>query len=225
MSAGASQPGEQVRSAELVAALCLATGLGMGFPFEYGLHSTLIAMRLADRLGVEGDDLSHTYYACLLSHSGCTADAHVTPEVFGDSLTARFHPLAYGSGREVFTGLLRALPDPETAGIVRAGQVARRLPRMAREMRPHLLERWDGHGPLGRAKWDEIPLPMRIVPLAVDAAFQRLLGGEERVVRLVRERAAMPSTRRSPPVSSSMRGRSSPWTSKPPRAASSARAR
>ena len=30
---------------------------------------------------------------------------------------------------------------------------------------------------------------MRIVHLAVDAAFQRLLGGEERVVRLVRERA------------------------------------
>ena len=30
---------------------------------------------------------------------------------------------------------------------------------------------------------------MRIVHVAVDAAFQRLLGGEERVVRLVRERA------------------------------------
>ena len=53
----------------------------------------------------------------------------------------------------------------------------------------YLLERWDGHGPLGRAKGEEIPLPMRIVPLAVDAAFQRMLGGDERVVRLVRERA------------------------------------
>ena len=53
----------------------------------------------------------------------------------------------------------------------------------------HLLERWDGHGPLGGAKGEEIPLPMRIVHLAVDAAFQRMLGGDERVVRLVRERA------------------------------------
>jgi HD-GYP domain-containing protein (c-di-GMP phosphodiesterase class II) len=217
VSAGASQPGEQVRSAELVAALCLATDLGMGFPFEHGLQSTLIAMRLADRLGVEGDDVSHTYYACLLAHSGCTADGHVTPEVFGDSLTTRFHPLAYGSGREVFTGLLRSLPDPGSAGLARAAQIAGRLPRMGRAMRPHLtascevagmvadglglsasvqgllqahlLERWDGHGPLGRAKGDQIPLPMRIVPLAVDAAFQRMLGGEELVVRLVRERA------------------------------------
>ena len=53
----------------------------------------------------------------------------------------------------------------------------------------YLTERWDGWGPLRRAKGESIPLPMRIVHLAVDASFQRLLGGEERVVRLVRERA------------------------------------
>jgi HD-GYP domain-containing protein (c-di-GMP phosphodiesterase class II) len=216
VSAEASQGSEQVRAAELVATLCLATDFGMGFPFEHGLHSTLIAMRLADRLGVDREQASQTFYACLLSHSGCTADAHVTPEVFGDSLTRHFHPVMRGSGREVLTGLLRALPDPESVGPVRAGQAARRFPHMARKMRPHLtamcevagmladrvgvarsvrgllahlFERWDGHGPLGRAAAEEIPLPMRIVNLAVDAAFQRMLGGGERVVRLVRERA------------------------------------
>ena len=77
MSDEPSQGGEQVRSAELVAALCLATDLGMGFPFEHGLHRTLIAMRLADRLGVDRETVSQTYYACLLAHSGCTTDAHV----------------------------------------------------------------------------------------------------------------------------------------------------
>jgi HD-GYP domain-containing protein (c-di-GMP phosphodiesterase class II) len=216
VSADASAGGEQVRSAELVAALCLATDLGMGFPFEHGLHATLIAMRLADRLGVDPETASRTYYACLLAHAGCTADAHVTPEVFGDSLTVRLHPVVYGSGREVLAGLLRALPDPDAAGVVRALQVARRLPRLSREQRPHLsamcevagmladglglsrsmpgllahiFERWDGRGPLRRAKGEQIPLPMRIVHVAVDAAFQRLLGGEERVVRLFRERA------------------------------------
>ena len=78
---------ERVRAAEVIGALCLATDLGMGFPFEHGLQSTLIAMRLADRLGVDPATASQTYYACLLSHSGCTTDAHVTPEVFGDSLS------------------------------------------------------------------------------------------------------------------------------------------
>ena len=151
MSAGASQGGEQVRSAELVAALCLATDLGMGFPFEHGLHSTLIAMRLADRLGVDREGASQTYYACLLSHAGCTTDAHVTPEVFGDSLTTHLHPVMYGSGREGLTGLIRALPDAESAGPVRAVQVARRLPKWrgssVRTWPP--CARWQGCSPTG----------------------------------------------------------------------------
>ena len=80
MSAEGPQGGEQVRSAELVAALCLATDLGMGFPFEHELHSTLIATRLADACGVDAATASQIYYACMLSHSGCTTDAHVTAE-------------------------------------------------------------------------------------------------------------------------------------------------
>jgi HD-GYP domain-containing protein (c-di-GMP phosphodiesterase class II) len=211
-----SPGGGPVRSAEVIAALCLATDLGMGFPFEHGLQSTLIGSRLAERLGIDAATASQTYYACLLSHAGCTTDAHVTAEVFGDSLTTHFNPVMYGSRREVFGGLLRALPPPDSAGPARTLQTARRLPRMARSARPqftamcevaqmladgvglppsvqrllaHLFERWDGKGPLGRAKGDSIPLPMRIVLVAVDAAYQRLLGGTEHAARVVRDRA------------------------------------
>jgi hypothetical protein len=53
-------------------------------------------MRLADRLGVDRENVSQTYYACLLAHSGCTTDAHVTPEVFGDSLTRVSTPSCTG---------------------------------------------------------------------------------------------------------------------------------
>jgi HD-GYP domain-containing protein (c-di-GMP phosphodiesterase class II) len=216
MTARASDAGEQVRSAELVGALCLATDLGMGFPFEHGLHTTLIAMRLGSRLGVDHSTAAQTYYACLLSHAGCTADAHVGAEVFGGSLLEHLNPVMYGSAREVVTGLARALPAPESGGPMRAVHVARRFPRMALGQRPHLsatcevaqmlgervgsppsvqpllahlFERWDGRGPLGRAKGDEIPLPMRIVAVAIDAAFQRLLGGSEHAVDIVGERA------------------------------------
>ena len=216
MSAEASQHDEQVGGAELIAALCLATDLGMGFPFEHGLHSTLIATRLAERLGVDSATASQTYYACLLSHAGCTADAHVTPEVFGDSLTTHLHPVIRGSGREVFSGLVRALPEPDSSAPARAFQVMRRLPRMARIQGPHitascevagmlagevglppsvagllayLTDRWDGHGPLHRAKGEEIPVAMRIVHVAEDCAFQRQLVGVEHAARLVRERS------------------------------------
>jgi HD-GYP domain-containing protein (c-di-GMP phosphodiesterase class II) len=207
---------EPVRTAELIATLCLATDLGMGFPFEHGLHTTLIAMRLADKLGIDRRSASETYYACLLSHAGCTTEAHVAAQVFGGSLTTSFNPLMYGSVREVITGLLSALPDPGSPALVRTFQTARRLPRMTRETRPalsalcevagmladrvgappsvpglleHLTERRDGKSPLRRAKGEQIPLPMRIVHVATDAAFQRLLGGSEHAVRLVRERA------------------------------------
>jgi HD-GYP domain-containing protein (c-di-GMP phosphodiesterase class II) len=216
MTNEAPPDGGPVRSAEVIAALCLATDLGMGFPFEHGLHSTLIAIRLAERLGVDRATASQTYYACLLSHTGCTTDAHVTAEVFGDSLTTHFNPVMYGSRREVLSGLLRSLPPPDSRGPVRILHAARKLPRMAREARPHftamcevaqmlaegvglsssvqgllahLFERWDGKGPLGRATGEEIPLPMRIVHVAVDAALQRLLGGTEHAARVVRERA------------------------------------
>jgi HD-GYP domain-containing protein (c-di-GMP phosphodiesterase class II) len=212
----ASADGERVRAAEVIGALCLATDLGMGFPFEHGLHSTLVATRLADGLGVDRATASQSYYACMLSHSGCTTDAHVTAEIFGDSLTTHLNPVVYGARREVLAGIVRALPEPERPAPVRAIQIARRLPRLARAQRPHftamcevaqmlaegvglppsvqgllahLTERWDGNGPLGRAKGEEIPLPMRIVHVAVDATFQRLLGGDEHVVRVVRQRA------------------------------------
>jgi HD-GYP domain-containing protein (c-di-GMP phosphodiesterase class II) len=213
---GDSPDETRLRTAELIGALCLATDLGMGFPFEHGLHETLIAMRLAERLGVDRETASQAYYASLISHAGCTAEAHVAAEVFGGSMTENFNPLMYGSMREVIIGLLRSLPDEDVSSLARATQTARRLPRMARQTRPaltascevagmlaeqtgaptevpsllaYLTDRWDGHGPLGRGKHEQIPLPMRIVHVATDAAFQRHLGGLEHAVGIVRARA------------------------------------
>jgi HD-GYP domain-containing protein (c-di-GMP phosphodiesterase class II) len=200
----------------VVATLCLATDLGMGFPFEQGLHGTLVAMRLADRLGVDRATASQTYYACLLMYSGCTTDTDVLTETFGGSLTAHVVPAMFGSQREVLTGILRALPTPGTPQPARAIQMGRRLPKARRERDPHLeatcevaqmlaerlalppavhglfvnlTERWDGKGPLRRAKGDEIPAALRIVHVARDAALHCMLGGEELAVRVVRERA------------------------------------
>ena len=188
----------------------------MGFPFEHGLRTTLVASRLADRLEVDRETASQSYYACLLFHVGCTTDAHIAAEVFGGSLTVHFTPVMYGSGREALGGLVRALPDPHSRPLVRPFEVALRLPRMVREQRPaltaicevapmladglglpastppllaYLLERWDGKGPLKRAKGEQIPLAMRIVHVAADAAFQYALGGVDFARRVIRERA------------------------------------
>jgi len=63
----ASRDGDRVRAAEVIAALSLATDLGIGVPLEHGLHSTLFAMRLGERLGVDSETASQTYHACLVS--------------------------------------------------------------------------------------------------------------------------------------------------------------
>jgi HD-GYP domain-containing protein (c-di-GMP phosphodiesterase class II) len=209
---------EQISAAEVIAALSLATDLGMGVPLEHGLHSTLVAMRLAERLGVDREIASQTYYACLLFYVGCTADADVAAEVFGDdfALTTQGLPVRFGSRPEMIAGIMRALATPGSARVMRAVQIAQRVPKAARAFRhhtaafcevaqmlsgrlglpastqvlfAHVEERWDGKGRPGRAGRDEIPLPVRIVHVARDAAVQRMLGGEEFAARVVRERA------------------------------------
>ena len=88
MTNEASAGPERVRTAEVVAALCLATDLAMGFPFEHGLHATRIAARLGDRLAIDPETASETYYACLLSYCGCTADAEIAAGTYGGDLMA-----------------------------------------------------------------------------------------------------------------------------------------
>jgi HD-GYP domain-containing protein (c-di-GMP phosphodiesterase class II) len=212
----ASPRGEHVRAAEVTAALCLGTDLGMGFPFEHGLHSTLIATRLADHLGVDSATASQTYYASMLMYSGCTTDAEVAAETYGGSRTDHFTAVTFGSRREMLGGILRALPTPGSSAPARVIQIARRFPKASRERDPHLAaicevaqmlagrlglpasvqdlfvhltERWDGKGWLGRAEGEGIPLSIRIVHVARDAAFQRVRSGEAFAVRVVRERA------------------------------------
>lgn len=93
MTDEASLDGDRVRAAEVIASLCLATDLGMGLPFEHGLHSTLFAMRLGERLGIDSETASQTYYACLLFYAGCTADAEIVAEIFDETaLITHFTP-------------------------------------------------------------------------------------------------------------------------------------
>ena len=51
---------EQVRTAEVIAALSLATDLAIRLPLEHGLESTLVAMRLGERLGVDPETAMQT---------------------------------------------------------------------------------------------------------------------------------------------------------------------
>ncbi len=208
---------EEVRAAEVIGALSLATDLGIGVPLEHGLLSTLVAVRLGDRLGVDEETAQSVFYSCLLFYVGCTAGAELAADVFGadDALTTYGTPVRFGSRVEMVRGMLRAVAPPGSSVWTRTGQLAR-LPRLVREIGGHAVascevaqmlvvrlglpaaigelfgytdERWDGKGIPGRAGGEAIPMAMRIVQVARDAAFQAMLAGESTAVEVIAERA------------------------------------
>ena len=71
----AAGSGDGFRVAELMAALSLATDLGLGRPLEHELGVCLSALELARRLGCSPEERSEVYYVALLAHVGCTGAA------------------------------------------------------------------------------------------------------------------------------------------------------
>lgn len=216
MNEKASVSNEQVRAAEVIATCCLATDLGVGFPFEHGLHATLMAQRLASLLEVDPETESQAYYCTLLAYSGCTTNADTAIRIFGGNRHESITPVQFGSTSEMLGGVVRALAPPDTPLHLRVYEIGRRLPMAARFLKPHfvalcdvaemladrlglppsisrlfvhLTERWDGKGVLGRAKGEDVPLPIRLAGVAHDAAYQRLVGGDDHAVRVIQERA------------------------------------
>ncbi len=213
-----TKPGDadRVRGAELIATTCLATDLAMRFPFEHGLRATAMTMRLAERCNVDRATATQAYHASLLMYVGCLTDAHVTTSIFAGTLEVHTTPAQFGSRAEIMRGVARALPESGAPPSRRIVEVARRFPRAAARVRPqfaamcevaelladgigvprdvptlfpYLTERWDGKGVLGRARGDEIPLAIRLMHVARDAAFQRVIGGDAHAVETIRQRA------------------------------------
>lgn len=211
-----SETVETLRTAEVVAACCLATDLGMGLPFEHGLHATLTAMRLGEFLAVDRHTATQTYYCSLLMYSGCTTDAATLVDLLGGSATDTGGATVFGSPLQALAGLVRAIPSPDSLPSRRAYELVSGLPKLLLFARPHtravcevaemlahrlglppsiqqmfplLTERWDGHGLLRRAAGEELPLALRIAHVAHDACYQRLIGDDVHAADTVRARA------------------------------------
>ena len=217
--ANRTSPGrDRVPTVDVVATLSLATDLSLGLPLEHGLHSALIARRLSDLLHLDAEQATEAFYTSLLFYIGCTGTALTASRIFGDdlALTTYATPVRFDRPGRQMIGMARAVAPPGRPPHRRAIQLARGLPRLARAFPDvvatdcdvaqmlfarlalppgvaalfiHSNDRWDGKGPPGRPRGDAIPLPMRIAQVARDAAVQRILGGDEFAVRVIRSRA------------------------------------
>ncbi len=185
-----------LRLAELMAALSLATDLGMGQPLEQALRTCLIALRLATLAKLPADELPVVYYGALLRFLGCTADRHETARVTGDDITFR-RALApvFGAGTpEIMRAVLPAVGRGQP-GMARARLTARFLIRGIPVMREgvrahcevgealatslglsdgihrclqHAFESWNGHGFPSGIRGDAIVAAARVVLISRD---------------------------------------------------------
>jgi len=211
-----SQVPQRVRTAELAAALCLATDLGMGLPLEYGLKSTLVAMRLADRLGLDAATRRQAYYVNMLFYSGCTVDAEKQIAYFEEGALDYLQPVMFGHPTEGVVPLLKALGAGEGGALRRSVRAARKVPGAFRGQKTHLVamceviglladslglptavtgqfpimtERWDGMSPLRRARKDQVPVAVHVAHVAHDAAFHAIDRDVGEVARVIGERS------------------------------------
>ncbi len=207
-----------LRLAELIAALSLATDLGVGQPMEYALRSCVLAVRLGETLGFSVSELRGAYYQALLRYIGCNAETYTLAAIVGDELALRADLAALYNGptSEVIGQMVRSIRQANEgasplhlAHMVAQGflawpqmkegsighcQVASRLAARLGFEEPiqHALiqsyERWDGRGIPGAFKGEHIAPAVRVVALAQDVIIFHRLGGVEAAVAMVQER-------------------------------------
>lgn len=211
--AGTQTP--EVRLAELIASLSLATDLGLGQPQEHVLRQTVIATRLAAAAGMTPGHQAAAFYVSLLAWMGCVADSHELAHWFGDDLQLRadsYHLDKAGPGMARFLLGHLAQGRPALQRITMVGrflaQGAADMPKLfvshcqtasdiadrldlPPEVHTALLdafERWDGKGVPGRVRGTDIQPVMRVVHIADDAEVHYRTGGVEAALAMLRSR-------------------------------------
>jgi HD-GYP domain-containing protein (c-di-GMP phosphodiesterase class II) len=199
----------QIRLAEVMASLSLATDLGLGQPLEHELGVCLSALDLADRLACTAEESSDVYYVALLVHVGCTAAApYFAGWVGGDEIHFQSGAQVLGPASdpgEDIRYLVRRLADdrplPERARLVAKQLVggkkqfevaaanlceggrllARRLhlPDEVARALGQVTARWDGKGVPHGLGGAEISRALRIVRVAHDLVAIAHAGGLE----------------------------------------------
>lgn len=217
---GPSEPSDRVpgiRVAELVAALSLASDLGMGQPMEQALRTCILSVGISEAAGLGPRAARGAYHLALLRHAGCTADADDSARFFGDEMSARrdFALIDAGRRREVTAWLRRhagaGSPAPARLATVTLSVAAGRRP-MREAFRAHCevaqrlatrlslpeevvealgqaFERWDGRGFPNGLRGDAICVPARVVSVARDWEVLSRVHGPDAALDAVARRA------------------------------------
>ncbi|MGC9496261.1 HD domain-containing phosphohydrolase [Streptomyces sp. WG7] len=207
---------EEVRLAEVLAALSLTTDLAAGMTFEKGLRTCVVATVFArDVLAGDRETCRAVYETALLRSVGCTSFAPELAAVFGDEVAFQSALKHLDPGDDVPMSeqlfrlggwtreKARRLADTFTEVLPTVGVEAMRngceasralgsglgvLPRTLAAL-DDVYERWDGRGiPLGTAG-ERVSFAARVVHVAEQAVLAHARGGEPAAVAQVVRRA------------------------------------
>ncbi len=204
------------RLAELVAALSLGVDLGFGQPMEHVLRQCMIALRLAERAGLDDSQRSVVYYTALLVNVGCHSDAHEQAKWFGDDIAAKSNKYAHelgsaggalamlrliGSGNPPLHRFRVGLDFVVSGHRDLNGMIAQHSA-LARGLAERLglsvavqeavgasYEQWDGQGWPGDLKGDDIPIASRLAQIGEFTEVAHRIGGVGSAVALAHKRA------------------------------------
>jgi HD-GYP domain-containing protein (c-di-GMP phosphodiesterase class II)/biotin operon repressor len=208
---------EEVSVADVLLVLSLGADLGMGQPMEHVQREVVIAIRLAELLGMSPSDYRTIYYAGLVAWVGCHIDAYEQAKWFGDDLalkgdwrlvdmtpmTSRMFALQHltkglSPGEVLDRSARFARHGRRDARVMienhwyAADQLARQmgLDESVRITVQQTFERWDGNGVPESAAGAAITPTARLINFAdVVEVFHRA-GGVDAAVTIARERSA-----------------------------------
>jgi DNA-binding CsgD family transcriptional regulator len=209
-------PGD-VRLAELLATVSLASDLAHDVPPESALRDALFSVRLGRLAGWSRDDLSDTYYLALLYHVGCTGAVSIQSRMgAGDDVSVRrwLSEVDFANRPELMRMVITRVARDWTpgqwasgvAGMMSEGgsapeafanvaDVAVRLsarlgasPRVSEALR-HTYARWDGKVFPGLPQGNEQSAIARLVHLVHVAMTYHDIGGNVAADATVRDRS------------------------------------
>ncbi len=183
---------------------------------EHVLRQSMIALRLAETIGLDEDERSVVYYAALLVNVGCHSDAHEQAKWFGDDIALKSnkydHEFGSLSGALATMRLLGSGNPPlhrfrvgvefAVSGYRDMSNMIAQHSALARQLAEHLglsetvqeavgtaYEQWDGKGWPGNLRGDAIPIASRLSQIGEFTEVAHRIGGTAAAVSLAQERS------------------------------------
>jgi HD-GYP domain-containing protein (c-di-GMP phosphodiesterase class II)/DNA-binding CsgD family transcriptional regulator len=211
------QGSPSLRLSELLGVMSFGVDLGMGQPMEHVLRQSMLALGMADRLGLDSEEREAVYFGSLLAWVGCHIDAYEQAKWFGDDTVLkgdwRQIDFAKASAGPLFMarhlGGGRSLPEriAMVPGFFGEGRRAGEdllenhwrasddlmerigLDQLVRDTVEQSFERWDGRGVPKGVSGSQILVTSQLISLAdvVDVFYRA--GGVEAAISVARERA------------------------------------